>query len=79
MKSVTVIEDLPLRPRKLSDADVSEIFGGCKTGGQACSKDSDCCGQAHGRRSTGCGHIGGTTAFWGRGVEMVSKGKVCKY
>jgi len=44
MNSVTVvIEDLPMRPEKLSQYELEGVFGGCKKEGYSCKKSKDCC------------------------------------
>lgn len=54
MKSNIAIEDLPLRPKKLSKDDLRGVFGGCKANGSSgCTKNKDCCsGKCYGVAST---------------------------
>ena len=37
------LNDLPLRPKKLSDTELEGVFGGCKASGKKCSSSKDCC------------------------------------
>lgn len=37
------LNDLPLRPKKLTDAELEGVFGGCKASGKKCSSSKDCC------------------------------------
>jgi len=63
MKIAIVIEDLPVRPSKVSEKEVAEIFGGCGQTGDFCEKDKDCC-------STGkCRH----SAYWTGNVSSIWK------
>jgi hypothetical protein len=41
---VIAIGALPPRPRRLSDREIADIFGGCITyGSSPCNEDCDCC------------------------------------
>jgi hypothetical protein len=35
--------DPPPRPRRLSESELSHVFGSCAGYGEPCSKDNDCC------------------------------------
>jgi len=37
------LRELPPRATRLSQAEISTIFGGCKGGGYLCNEDKDCC------------------------------------
>lgn len=37
------IDDLPMRPKRLSEDELGEIFGGCTKKEKNCSKNKDCC------------------------------------
>jgi hypothetical protein len=40
---VIAIGALPPRPRRLSEREISDIFGGCVGKGWKCDDDCDCC------------------------------------
>ena len=44
--SISLNEDLPLRPTHLGKDAMSQIFGGCVGYAGVCVSDSDCCPQA---------------------------------
>ena len=52
--SKITLNDLPLRPKKLSESELEGVFGGCKKKGETgCKKNKDCCeGQCAGVVST---------------------------
>ena len=52
------IEDLPLRPISLSAQQLTEVFGGGKSAGQTCTKDSDC-------NSGKCAIASRNVSYWG--------------
>lgn len=54
MNSALKIEDLPLRPKKLTDDDLKGVFGGCKKNGSSgCTANKECCsGNCYGKVST---------------------------
>jgi len=43
MKSIIIIEDLPLRAKRLNDEEISGLYGGCAQRNYSCKKNKDCC------------------------------------